>query len=319
MKLRHIVLTRLGIGMNRRSFYRRHIALMVATTLPGMARQTCSDFEWVIAVDVKIDEESWAELTEALAPYSHFRAIKLDPFEDGLAPLLSHVLQGPVNADRLAVSRLDDDDALTLDFVERVRACALKPGARTPMSIAFHRGLQVDPTTGQFAPSVAPSIAIGLTIVSAAADPLDIYGTNHTKLHAAIEARGGEIALLDDGAVDWLHVRSVLSDSGEALSRRREISRGVRELKLAKPTFTMDQSERVAEILAGGLSRCGLDLEWMSIVKGLRESRPDEAPDISWEPALRRTQIKSALLRVARQAREKGRDADALEWAFYMA
>lgn len=308
-RLRHIIATRLGMGMMRRSFYARHIRILEATVLPSMAAQTCQDFEWVIGVDIRIDDESWREITDLLAPWPHFRAVKADPFVHDIVPKLDLVApEGLGDCDVVALTRIDDDDAVTIDFVARIRDLALDPEARLPLSIALGNGVQVEPTTGRFAAARAKSIAIGLTLISRADAPLDIYGHSHIKVAAKVADLGGDSRLIEADTPLWIHVRGTETDSGEAL----------KVVSLPRPSFDLADEEATSRLLAPALKACGLDLEWVGRVRALREAWPDVAVDISWDPPLRRSQIKGALLRSHRHWRAKGWPTESLECVFYL-
>lgn len=317
MRLRHIVTTRMGLGMRRPSFFRRHIALMAETLVPSLAAQTRQDFEWILATDTEIDDANWAELERVLAPYPNFRAVKLDPFKHGLSPRLASILpEGVGEADLVAVSRVDDDDALAKDFVETVRREALASEGGYPRAIAFPNGVQVDPSTGRFAPYTAEFIALGLTLVSRADSPMDIFGLNHTHVGAHVSAAGGEVRVVADGGARWIYARSPASDSGEAL--RVSGPDGDSRVRLPKPSFDLSDEKAVERVLRPALERCGLSMDWLETIKALRAGLPDHGPDIAWDPPMKRMLMKGALLRSRRTWIEKGWPTEPLDCAFYM-
>lgn len=317
MRLRHIVSTRMGLGMRRPSFFRRHIALMAETLVPSLAAQTCQDFEWILATDAKIDDENWEELGRVLRPYPNFRAVKLDPFMHGLSPRLAAILpEGVGDVDLVAVSRVDDDDALAKDFVETVRREALAPDGGYPLAIAFANGVQVDPSTGRFAPYTAEFIAIGLTLVSRADSPMDIFGLNHKRLGAHVSAAGGEVRVVAEGGARWIYARSPASDSGEAL--RVGGPNGESRVRMPRPIFDLSDEAAVGRVLRPALERCGLSMDWLETIRALRAGLPDHGPDIAWDPPMKRMLIKGALLRSRRLWIEKGWPTEPLDCAFYM-
>jgi len=130
----------------------RRFALFETICLPSLAAQTDKDFRLVVLIGTSMPMRFRKRLKRLAERYPFLRICALEP-------------NGPLNATRRAYRRctddsadfitgfrIDDDDAVAVDYIERTRAVAdhlLRMGwadVETPAVIAFHRGIYWDMT-----------------------------------------------------------------------------------------------------------------------------------------------------------------------------
>lgn len=140
--MRHLLLTRYNVltrFTDRSGFdpldpeYLRHRGgLFRRYCVPSVLRQTCKDFTWIVFFDPATPAEHYAPL----AGYADVKLCKT--MAEGLDAVKAMLPEGPV-----ITSRVDNDDALAPDFIERVQAAARAERRPGSFVISFERGLEV--------------------------------------------------------------------------------------------------------------------------------------------------------------------------------
>lgn len=160
--------------------------------LPSVAQQTLTDFTWLV-------------LCSARSPRdldSYFRSFQLPQLEVLRLehPLTSSTLRDiscrKVDGSALLTTRVDSDDGLALDFVERLRASI---HSETTRAYNFTRGLQVS-EAGLLSVRNFGNPFISLLEGPEVDRPRTIYGFEHPEVHREFEVR--QIG----GAPAWLQV-----------------------------------------------------------------------------------------------------------------
>jgi hypothetical protein len=304
--IKHIVLTRLGIGIARPAFYRQHAALLEAGIFQSLRQQTLQDFEWHVVVDRQIDAESLERLKALFAPYPHFKALAFDPIEKGrMVPKIPDLDLAPAPDDLLALSRIDDDDIVSTDLIERIQA-VIHENAETamPMSVCFGSGADVYITQKVYRMRFTDSIALGLTLCSRGDAPLDIFGGNHAKIQERLAALGGRHFGITSDVPLWAYARRPGSDSFDVHQRRSH--------HVFKP------QDAAFEAL---LERCGVARDWLDRLNDIQVQYPDPAAPLIGEPLLPRLQVKGKILGEINRLRKDGQAGNkrhaALVSAFY--
>lgn len=126
--MQHFVLTRFNIASpgreapirNAPGWLGRRFDLFEAYCLPSMAAQKPGTFRWLIYFDEQTPDEFRARIAAAQAIVP-FDAIFVGPFRAGLAAL-DVAARLTTKGGRLITTRLDNDDAVSSDFLERVKA-----------------------------------------------------------------------------------------------------------------------------------------------------------------------------------------------------
>jgi hypothetical protein len=291
--LRHIVVTRLGIGVSRPSFYEKQLSLMEATMLPSLAAQTRRDFEWAIGVDALIDDASLKRLQEMIAPYPHFRVVKCNPIESlVLHPTLTELL-GQDDGGRLLLSRADCDDALGVRFVEIVREHAERFDGLA--AFAFQSGTELAVSQGVLGPVTYKSLALGISMLSDGRNRHHIYAGNHTLIGDWIVDLGGTFVPIDLPGCHYLHVRR--DDSDSHLNRRLR-------LRTTDPVAVRDQDGRFGSYYQQVCAAVGIPLTAFDAIRAVTPEAEQRLPF----PKLPRIATKKRLLQLLGEARAANSD-----------
>lgn len=297
--MRHIIVTRLGIGINRPSFYDVHISLLEKTIFQSLKSQTCTEFEWVIAIDSRIDSYSLERLQDLLCPFNNFRIITVDPLATySLNPGMKAIVGSEIGDTRLAMSRIDDDDAVSVDFVATVKKIAPSCG---PAVIAFEHGIEIMPEQNTGGRVTHDSIAIGLTVISDEDDPINIYSQNHRKWRERMNTIGGSY-ILSQNKDAYIHVRWGNSDSHEGKKIRKKAN------ELLHTDILLEEVSY----------KFGIQHTWIEDIKYTMKSTNDTRAPLVYSD-VPRLNIKREILRAFRSARNEGNDklSSALASAFY--
>jgi Putative rhamnosyl transferase len=229
--MRHLVLTRSAYAPDYPlAANRRRLELLRRVTVPSMAGQTDRHWAWLVLVDPldPLLDERLATFDLAGAPVVVLRAGQ-EPWApaasipDGrMAGDLSGPWQRAVaanmgTAQRILTTRLDDDDALSVDALARVRRAAVagRPGLQTwmlPSGYRYHHR-RVQPMLHR-------------------ANMFATLESARSPLHVVMEVKHNDLPLLApvrsiDNAPAWLWVRHDDARSGSR-SARLPIGNGIR-------------------------------------------------------------------------------------------
>jgi hypothetical protein len=127
--LDHVLVTRFnlptdgleGLIRARDGWLRERVGLFEAYCAPSVHRQTCQNFQWIVYFD--LDSPGW--LHDWISKYAPGRFTPVFRSSVGPENVVADIrkLFG-ANSSVLVTSNLDNDDALALDFVERVQSAA---------------------------------------------------------------------------------------------------------------------------------------------------------------------------------------------------
>jgi hypothetical protein len=145
MTPRLLLCTRFGIGVKDPAWFEHRFPLMEAITIPSLARQTRTDFDWRVFVDPDLDPAVRARLEQAIAPVAGARIVDRHAHTGKGLVTLGREL-GVRNSDWILTGRIDDDDAWARDTVEQVYAKAeawlAAEGRGEGLALTFPRGLE---------------------------------------------------------------------------------------------------------------------------------------------------------------------------------
>jgi len=141
--IKHYILTRFNVATPGRwedirlrpGWLDKRYDLFTEFCLPGVAGQTRKDFEWIIFFDAQTPPEYMSRI-EALQSIFPFRIVQTPLFE--MKDMCQQLCKERAESAWLLTTRLDSDDILADDFVERLRQ-DLQP--RTHHAINFPNGL----------------------------------------------------------------------------------------------------------------------------------------------------------------------------------
>lgn len=142
--MKHLILTRMGLGKFDPAWFERKIPLFAAATVSSLRGQTSQNFEWLILVDVGMPDAARAALDEAIDGMSNAHVVNIDTASltsmrlgsfDWVSPKLrSYVLGRGIivdPTDYYLSSLIDDDDAWHKETVSLMRVEAER--ARTDL------------------------------------------------------------------------------------------------------------------------------------------------------------------------------------------
>jgi hypothetical protein len=141
----HVVMTRFNLPTpgreashrERPGWLEERFDLFERYCLPGMAAQTGQDFSWLVFFDEQTP--AWArERIDAARRVRDFHPVYSGMFpSDGWARAVRSLIGAPAAGRRVITSNLDNDDALGLDALARVRraAAAHDPGGRFAINL----------------------------------------------------------------------------------------------------------------------------------------------------------------------------------------
>lgn len=147
--------------------------------LPSIRHQTDPDFTFVVVTSHDMPDIYQARLDAATAGMQNLRILRAETRDIGHALKPVMVEASNDRRDPAVHFRIDDDDALSADYVARLRSTA--SGQRASTLISFSKGV-LGFTDGDVARHRAFSktaIAIGLAIVKAPADTRSIFQIQH--------------------------------------------------------------------------------------------------------------------------------------------
>src|SRR5260221_5535821 len=76
--LKHLVVTRFGLGVSSAQWFERMIDLFEAVTFASVARQTSQEFTWIITVDAAMPANSRKRLEALLSPHPNYHVLPID-------------------------------------------------------------------------------------------------------------------------------------------------------------------------------------------------------------------------------------------------
>lgn len=122
-RFEHFLLTRFNVRLNwakrepTQDWLRRRIELFERFCLPSVRGQSVQDFRWLVFFDPQ-SPRFLKERIERWRKYPNFRPYFTDAFNSNL---VSQAVSEQSAAEFVITSRLDNDDAISRDFIERVQ------------------------------------------------------------------------------------------------------------------------------------------------------------------------------------------------------
>ncbi|MDQ2095751.1 glycosyltransferase [Rhodalgimonas zhirmunskyi] len=205
--------------------------------LPAMTQQTDLGFRCVILTSTLLPADARARLDALIAPHPHLSIYAAPPQKHYPLTRAAYFSALPEGAKRWIFFRIDDDDAVSLDYIERLRRIAdcldgLHPNEQ--FAIAFNHGFYLELSEDESENSLIDGsernpLSVGVALLSGGDDERSPYRYNHRMLATRYNLYS------DMSATVFL--RSVHRDNksdpkklGPAdTMKRREVDRQVRE------------------------------------------------------------------------------------------
>lgn len=254
----YYIVTRLGIGIAdmERSIFR--VRLLAETLYRSLVAQTSQDFSWLIVADQRIHPQAESELRQLISSHPNFEIHKQDPLKTkSMTPMSATVKERIQSSPFAAISRIDDDDVVSTEYVSTVRSVLRAEAPITaPFAVTFPHGLHVQPHRSVLAaasiPWLAPSIA--LLVSTAGTELFTPYSIKHANVGVEAERRGGKSMTCSDTGPMWAYVRRPTSNSAEQRDLRRAagevLAPSELDAKLAKFGVTEGWCQRLQALYA---------------------------------------------------------------------
>lgn len=157
--------------------------------LPSLIRQSDRDFRLVVLTSKDLPAEARARLDALIAPHDNIDLIAAAPDAHYQIIKRAYASAHDPKATHRLLFRLDDDDALSLDYIARLKAiatplCDLQP--HRPTAIGFQRGFYIE-MTGQggntvFDATERAPLSCGTALLKPADYERNPYRYNHRAL-----------------------------------------------------------------------------------------------------------------------------------------
>ncbi|MBR5084260.1 MAG: hypothetical protein IKX33_06630 [Prevotella sp.] len=159
--MNHFILTRFNVRLYPKDkkgnktltpeWLEHRFQLFERYTQPSLSAQTCKDFKWIVLIDRETPQEYKDRLEGCVEQCPNLHIIRVRSDKGYLSTqVFREVIQRDMKAlygddykdGKVLTTWMDNDDALAIDFVERVQQEASKLSVKRPTFIAFHYGLQ---------------------------------------------------------------------------------------------------------------------------------------------------------------------------------
>ena len=159
--MNHFILTRFNVRLYPKDkkgnntltpeWLEHRFQLFERYTLPSLSAQTCKDFKWIVLIDRETPQAYKERLEECVerCPNLHIIRVRSDKgylstqvFREVIQRDMKEAHGENYKDGQVLTTWMDNDDALAIDFVERVQQEAARLSVKRPTFIVFHYGLQ---------------------------------------------------------------------------------------------------------------------------------------------------------------------------------
>lgn len=169
-----------GLGLND-EWLEQRFALFENFCLPSVLAQENKDFCWLIWIDERTPERWRSRLKEDLEPLPSARVLPFKPGSDAIWKEEIEKLSGGTSVQRIVTTRLDNDDAISRDYLASIaRRAAALPRKDRPYVINYRDGCRVS-NAGFFA--VSQRLNPFLSVVSPRHPLITALHTDHGSMN----------------------------------------------------------------------------------------------------------------------------------------
>ncbi|MEI4197888.1 glycosyltransferase [Roseovarius sp. E0-M6] len=160
-----------------------------ALTLPSVAAQTNPDFTLLIVIGERMPKKWLDRLHDVTAPVPQIKIVPTPPLKHRLALQLAIQKELEGHDEESMQFRLDDDDAIGVDFVQKALFAARRTGRfrkESPrMAFEFNNGFSVNLSQEglRVRPEFGGFLSCGLAVLFPAGDDKTVMNFGHHKLH----------------------------------------------------------------------------------------------------------------------------------------
>jgi hypothetical protein len=240
--LKHIVLTRIGLGITSHEWFDDTVPLLEAVTAASLANQSSQDFAWCLVGDIGMPAPARTRLEAILAPHPNFHLVMTDVTSMTRMHLGGHdwiyepcrtfllereLVTNPL--DYIITSVIDADDAWHRDYVADVNSHF---AARLPELIAhekqrgfhlqhsagavatFPRGLQWFVASNALAPMTFPYHSTSVSVCARFSSGVSALSCRHALWPSQCAVLAFDQCELNPERPMWVYVRHHRSDVG---------------------------------------------------------------------------------------------------------
>src|SRR5690606_38117903 len=210
--------TRLGIGVYDPAWFDYRLTLFETIAAPSVAAQTSPEFTWLLVVDRRMPAAARQRLDRAVAGLPQAVVLPVE-FKTDFRPTVVRWCReraDQAGASNVLTTRLDDDDALRVDALERLQSETEEFARTSPHRYAvlsFNLGCMWLPTFRHGYTRYHDSLALGLSLVEPAEECRSIYSKPHREIKQQYAPRGTHIRGFDGQTRWWLYAAHALADS----------------------------------------------------------------------------------------------------------
>lgn len=147
--IHHVVITRFATRLvpdgpaPDRGWVESRFDLFERYCLSSMQSQDRRDFVWLLLIDPELDDDLSRRIQQYESVFAPIRVVRVGSFDD-TAMIAKHVLDGvTVDHNSVLTTRLDNDDAVSTDFVSRLREAAARVPAGERRVIVYTHGYEL--------------------------------------------------------------------------------------------------------------------------------------------------------------------------------
>lgn len=302
----HVLVTRLGIGVNSDLWFRRRFPIFRGACFPSIAAQTVPVERWIVSCDAGapawLDDE-FAKLKKILPAIELQR---LDPFRTGsLNPISKPNLRETVKTSHILTSRIDDDDCWRHDYVERLRHLVdgAPPAASDRLGLTLFQGYEYSTEDFCLREMLYPWHSMTVNVLSPMDPLITCYDNGHTRTAAALREAGYSLIEFTDTKPYWLYLRHAAADSAYKglKATGAVVPAGAEAERVVKDAFAVDIAHLNA-LLTEDAPLPGVDLNH-PLVKGFAAARKTTV--------ITQLEAKQELLKAERALRQQGKTEEA--------
>lgn len=164
----------------------RRFLMFERLTLPSLLQQNDPDFDCLFLVGTRFPDDARAHLGDLIRPLARARIVTLETMHHYIATQKAFATLPRRDVTHITTFRLDDDDALDLSYIKRLKAKApaavALAGDMHPVVIGFNRGFFVaagPAGTEVYDVKERLPLGIGLAMVCKAGRKHNIFARNH--------------------------------------------------------------------------------------------------------------------------------------------
>jgi len=224
-----------------------------ALTLPSIAAQTHPDFTFLIVIGERMPEPFLTRLRDLTASVPQIKIVAREPMKHRLALQLAIQEELGDNNEETIQFRLDDDDAVGVDFVAHSRSIIRRTGRlrrKTPrMVIDFNAGYSVTLSANGIVaePVFASFWACGLAVYFGPGDRKTVMNFGHHKLHHVMPA------IIQPRPLMYLRAKHIDNDSEAKYKTGKLAPLTENEQQIFKDRFNVDEAH-VRKIFSGPIA-----------------------------------------------------------------